>query len=332
MPFQIAPFFHPTTVIFVDDNEGFLRSLDLDLPVNWSYRLFAQPTDAIDFLNRPSTLPPLVDRCFRTAVDCHGNRSITLDMSTIEQEINHLERFNRTSVVMIDYSMPLMSGLEFCAEIRDPYVQKAMLTGVADEKTAVQAFNARLIDRFVPKTTEHSVNDIYSTIEELLHDYFTQHTARLMNTLALDPPAFLLSHEVGRVLRRITNQHQIVEYYLVDQPQGFLMLRADGSSLRLLVSDRPHRAQALADAQAMQAPPYVLDALRNEQYILTYADNPRDYRHGDYPWEDNLVAATAVRGQGDWVIGIVQDPPADIDFDARRCSYNAFLKTVKKYR
>jgi len=325
MSFTLAPYFHPTTVIFVDDNESFLKSLDLELPTHWAYRLFAEPEKALDFLNQPPPLAPLVDRCFVHSRDRTGDRSMTLDITMIEQEINHLARFARNSVVMVDYSMPLMNGLEFCSELTDPYIQKAMLTGVADEKIAVQAFNAKLINRFIPKNTSHSISDILAFAEELQHDYFTQHTARLINTLALDPPLFLLDRDVARAIRRVMQKHNIVEYYLIDDPAGFLMLRADGSAIRILVSGPKDIRQGVIDAENLGAPDDILQALREGRVLMSYTDAPVDYSAGDYPWADNLVPAEPVKDAEHWRIGVVLNPPADIDFDAGQCSYNAFL-------
>ncbi len=325
MAFTLAPYFHPTTVIFVDDNESFLKSLDLELPAHWAYRSFADPEIALDFLNQPPPLAPLVDRCFVHSRDKLGGRSMTLDIAMIEQEINHLARFARNSVVLVDYSMPLMNGLEFCSELTDPYLQKAMLTGVADEKVAVQAFNAKLINRFIPKNTSHSVSDILAFSEELQHDYFSQHTVRLINTLALDPPLFLLDRDVARSIRRLMQKYRIVEYYLIDEPPGFLMLRADGSAIRILLAGPKDQARALSDAEFLQAPPHIQQALRDGNVLMSYTDAPQDYSPGDYHWADNLVTAEPVKDAEQWRVGVVENPPADIDYDPSKCSYNAFL-------
>ena len=332
MAFTLAPYFHPTTVVFVDDNQSFLRSLDLELPSSWAYRQFADVEIALEFLNRPPALQPLVDRCFVHSRDRRGGRSMILDVTMIDQEIKHLARFSRNSVAMVDYAMPLMNGLEFCSELTDPYIQKAMLTGVADEKVAVQAFNAKLINRFIPKNTSHSISDILAFAEELQHDYFAQHTARLINTLALDPPLFLLDREVARTIRRLMHKQKIVEYYLIDHPPGFLMLRADGSALRVLVAGPADIAEAVADAQRLQAPPHILQALRDGTVLMTYTDAPRDYSPGDYPWNENLVTAEGVKDATHWRLGVVLNPPSDIDFDPALCSYNAYLAHMEAGR
>ena len=97
MPFSLAPYFHPTTVVFVDDNENFLRSLDLELPHDWAYRSFSETEDALEFLNQPPTLPPLVDRCFSMSLTDRSQPTVALDLSLVEQEIKHLQRFARRS-------------------------------------------------------------------------------------------------------------------------------------------------------------------------------------------------------------------------------------------
>ena len=60
---SLPPYFHPTTVCLVDDNESFLRSLSLEIPENLAFRGFTDPQVALDLVNRKLSLPPLVDRC-----------------------------------------------------------------------------------------------------------------------------------------------------------------------------------------------------------------------------------------------------------------------------
>lgn len=328
MSFSLAPYYHPTTVVFVDDNENFLRSLDLELPGDWAYRSFSETEEALDFLNRPAPLPPLVDRCFTLSAEDRAHPTVALDFSLIEQEINHLERFSRVSVVMIDYSMPLMNGLEFCAELNDPYLQKAMLTGVADEKVAVQAFNARLIDRFIPKNTSHSISDIVAYAEELQHAYFTQHTARLTNTLSLNPPRFLTDRDVARAVRAMMQREHAVEYYMLQHPPGFLMLRADGSAVKLFVYDEVEIRHGISEARARGAPEDIRTALENRRLVLSYMDAFEDFPTAEYPWAENVLAAERVPGREVWHMALMADPPADIDFDPARCSYEAFLSLI----
>ena len=104
--FILTPFYHPTTVCFVDDNESFLNSLDLELPDNWAYESFIDPADAIAYLNRPPQEPTLIERCFTKEQHNADSAVLHLNLGVIEEEITHVDRFERVSVAVIDYAMP----------------------------------------------------------------------------------------------------------------------------------------------------------------------------------------------------------------------------------
>jgi CheY-like chemotaxis protein len=329
---SLSPYFHPTTICLVDDNESFLRSLSLELPRTWACQTFTDPAAALAYLNEPPALAPLVDRCFTLDAPRQSEALIHLDLNLIEQEINQPERFRRVSVVVADYAMPSMNGLELCANINDPYIKKAMLTGVADEKLAVQAFNAGLINRFIPKHSANATVDTLTYIGELQNEYFSQYTARLRNTLAIDPPGFLVDPAIAERVQKLMHDERLVEYYLVDDPPGLMLLRANGDIVRMLILNADDLAMQLAFARQHEAPQEVVDAITAHQAAGLFAgDSPADYFGAEqYPWQDNLVALTPVTSDREWLVGTTKDAPADIDFDPRRCAYDAYLASLDR--
>ncbi len=135
------PYFHPSTVVFLDDNHQFLNDLELRLPGLMPYILHEDPSAALAEVNRCAAAPTLANRCFsrlENEPDTWRDSTIEFDVRLIEEEVNSVERFHRTSLVVVDYAMPAMNGLEFCGRITDPYVKKLLLTGAADEKLAVR--------------------------------------------------------------------------------------------------------------------------------------------------------------------------------------------------
>ena len=326
----LSPYFHPTTICLVDDNESFLRSLSLELPPTWACQTFTDPAEALAYLNEPPALAPLVDRCFTLDRPRQSEALIHLDLNLIEQEINQPERFRRVSVVVVDYAMPSMNGLDLCRNVSDPYIKKAMLTGVADEKIAVEAFNAGLINRFIPKHSANATAATLTYIRELQKEYFSQYTARLHNTLAIDPPGFLVDPEIANRVEQLMRDERLVEYYLVDDPPGFMLLRSDGSMLRLLILHAGDMTAQLAFANEHNAPKEVLEAIAGQQAAGLFAgDSPADYFGAEpYPWQDNLVSVTTVAGAREWFIGIVAEAPVDIDFDPGRSAYDAYLGSL----
>jgi len=329
--FALAPYFHPTTVVFIDDNESFLRSLDLELPGGWACKTFTDPTIALEFVQRQPTLPPLMDRCFTLQRRSPSEVLIHLDLNLIEQEINHLERFARISVVVVDYSMPVINGLDFCAALTDPLLRKAMLTGVADEKVAVEAFNAGLLNRFIPKHNNNGIGVILDFIDDLQQEYFSQYTARLKDTLAIDPPKFLTEPVIARHVETLMQRENLVEYYLVDTPPGLMLLKANGQIWRLVVMNEADMQQQAVFARAHEAPRSILnDLVKCKKIGLFLGDSPDNY-FGDekFPWHEYVKRAQRLQGvHTSWYVALWQNAPADIDFDPATSSYDAYLATL----
>lgn len=326
----LSPYFHPTTVVLVDDNEAFLQSLTLELPPTIAFRGFTSPEAALAFLNQPIRLAPLVDRCFTLDRSHDTEAVIHLDLGVIEQEINYLERFRRVSVVLVDYAMPSVDGLQFCERMKDPYARRAMLTGVADEKLAVEAFNAGLIHRFIPKHRATAVEAVVAFIAELQRDYFNQYLARLRTALAIDPPGFLVDPVIAVRARRFMRDEHIVEYYLVNDPPGFLMLRADGSVVRLVLLDQAARERQAEFVRRYDAPAEIRRSIERGQLVgLFSGDSPADY-FGDeaYPWEDKVLPACRIDGRQPWVSAVLADAATDVDFDPARSSYDTYLASL----
>ncbi len=327
----LSPYFHPTTTVFVDDNETFLESLVLDAPAGGACRLFADPLEALAYLEQPPVLPALIDRCFSMQRPSGGGAVVHLDLSMIEQEINHVDRFRRNSVAIVDFAMPQLNGLDLCAAISDRQIRKAMLTGVADEKDAVAAFNTGLIHRFIPKQEAAAVDVLHAFIAELQHEYFSQYSARLRDTLAIDPPPFLLEPAIATHVEALMREHRLVEYYLVDEPPGLILLESNGTPFRLIaLTDTELRAQSEL-AQACGAPSEVAAGLASGRLVACFDGELPEEHFGPepYPWLEKVIPATRVAGRGGaFHLGLVENAITDIDFDPARASYDAYLATL----
>lgn len=323
----LAPYYHPTTICFVDDNESFLASLELELPGDWACRTFSDPEEALDYLNQPIPLEPLMDRCFSLQRDAK-QAVIHLDLSLIEQEISHVDRFRRNSVLVVDYAMPSLNGLQFCQALQDTHIRRAMLTGVADEKLAVEAFNAGLIHRFIPKQTDDPILATHDFVEELVAEYFNQYTVRLKSALAIDPPAFLTDQVVASWVQALMAEHNLVEYYLVDEPPGFLMLKSNGQIWRTAILSAAEVAEQAKLAGEFGAPAPLVNALAAGDRALFLAGlSPEDYfGDEDFPWEEHVQDAEPLGN--DWTVAIWKDAPGDIDFDPAIASYDAYRRTL----
>ncbi len=322
----LPPYYHPTTVCFIDDNYGFLHSLALDLPEDWCFISYLSPEEALAAVNEPNPLPPLVERCMNVEGSLVEGGAIRMDLAVLEREMQLVERFARISVLMIDYAMPTLDGLEFAAAIKDRHMKKILLTGVADEKTAVAAFNEGLIDRYVPKARLAKLSGVIPYVKEMQHAYFEQYRSQLVGALALNPPAFLEEPALSAPFEAILSTHDIVEYYLATEPCGYLLLQRDGTLFRMLILDEAERQAQLATMQRCGAPAGLIDAVRGGRNLCYLFEHPEHYAaHEPFPWEEFVYPVQRVDGRQTWYLSIVPDAPADIDFDPRESCFDRYL-------
>lgn len=325
------PYYHPTTICFVDDNHAYIDSLIANAPSDWSVLAFTSPEEALQVINQPEELEPLAERCFSIDTTDPQRPVVRLHVNALEQEIKSVQRYSRISAVLIDYAMPTMDGLEFCAQIADKRIRRGLLTGVADEKAAVAAFNKGLINRYIPKQDIDSIEQITPHVQRMQRDYFAKLTERISSSLSLHPPAILAEPELRPVFDEIVRKQKVVEYYLAYDPDGYLMMRADGTLLRLVIINAAQLGEQVNLAEQYDAPGRLLRRLRKGKSILYLYDHPRDYLgHERYPWEEVTLRAQRIDAQNTWYLGIAENPPADIDFNPAECSYNHYLASRQR--
>ena len=325
----LPPYYHPTTIAVLDDSYSFHEHLNDLLPDDVNHLSLLSPEEAIDVLNTPHRLPSLAERCLSVEENSLGGTRLRKDLHLLAREITEPDRFARVSVLLVDLTMPTMSGIEFCARLEDPHIMRGLMTEEGGEVAAVAAFNRDLIHRYIPKSRLQTPEDVAEHIRVLQRAYFDQFRAALLDDLA-SPPEFMRVPAVQRTFSNAVAQLDIIEYYLVGGPMGYLMLRTDGSMSRFIAMSA-HELQVQVDyVRARNAPADVVARLSSGDAVGFFYEDPDDYLgHEPYPWEDMVVPATRV-SNGEWFVATSENPPADIDFDPSVQSYASFLQRVRK--
>jgi len=327
---SILPYYHPTTVIMVDDNQRFLENFSLILSEQLAFRFMASANEALSFINDRKQTIPLDQRCFSYM---EGKSSmggaIRLDIALMEQEISNPERFRDISVVVVDYDMPEMTGLEFCRRISNPRIKKILLTGVGDEKVAVDAFNDGLIDRFMKKNDPDIEKNINDAIASLQRRYFHQVSSFIQNTLAMKSPEFLYDPQVTELFFKIISEKKIAEYYYVEDPSGFLMVAGNGDLYRLLVMNDADIQTRMFEWRKLGAPDTILSLMGRHQALPWLWSSPDDTDETDpFDWQEHLYTARRVPNSTHWHYALVENPPADIEYEPESSSYASYLAEI----
>lgn len=313
-PYAIQPFFFPTTVAFVDDSASFLSNLSLQLDSRLAFRLFHSPFPALLALNGATAIPPMVAQFFSLYRHqeelSHAHHVIDVSLDKIHREVHNEQRFEQISVVVVDYDMPELTGLEFCRAVKNPAVKKILLTGKADERVAVQAFNEGIIDRFIRKQDADAIPMLSRAIEELQHEYFKNIELMLSDSLAVGSHLFLRDPAFAKKFEAIRQEFGIVEHYLACAPDGMLMLDMCGAAYLLIVQteDMLHANHEIAFDQ--NAPLELLLQLRSGRVIPYFWKTAGNYSPDYKDWRAFLHPATEFKGKDWYLYTVVKNPEA----------------------
>ncbi len=324
---EIPPFYFPSMVMFIDDNRDFLENMSLRLDTGLAFRLCDSPVKALATLNGLSEQPSLIERFFSVS---HHDEDIPLSRHVIElnlknilREVHNEHRFEQFSVVVVDYDMPEINGLELCRSLNNPLVKKILLTGKADEKVAVQAFNQGLIDRFIQKQDPDIGPILNRAIIDLQLAYFDDLGRMVMDALELGSHSFLRDPAFIEEFRKICNKHNIVEYYLTSMPDGILMLDAKGTPSLMIVKNEENMLSHFEIAYDQAAPPDLLNALRSNEMVPYFWRTHGEYGPYCQDWESYLFPATQLKGRELYYYTVIPNSPG-LKLDSV-ISYNQFL-------
>jgi CheY-like chemotaxis protein len=146
-------------------------------------------------------------------------------------------RFAHVATLVVDQSMPVMSGMDFCQQIynKNTSIKKIMLTGEAGPSLAVEAFNKGLIDQFIVKATSNMTSLLRANIEKLQWEYFTQLSEYILTMLRGNPECALFNSCYQKIVHNYFLAYPYSEFYLIDETGSFVFIKSNGDISWLIV-------------------------------------------------------------------------------------------------
>ena len=176
-------FYHPITIVFLDDSPSFLDSLKMDLFPHGGdrFQFFTNQTAAIEHIkahqeNLTGSILNIIDK---NEVDLSSDHVVGFDISNIYKMARNKARFSVVGVTVVDYEMPEESGLIVCQKLNKIAVRKLLLTAIDDQAAVIQAFNEGVVDKYLRKQSTTLPEQIMHSLEFLKQRYF----ATLSHTL-----------------------------------------------------------------------------------------------------------------------------------------------------
>ena len=196
----------------------------------------------------------------------------------------------------------------------------------SDEGNRARTFNDGLIDRFLTKSDPDIENKINQTISELQRRYFEDISSMIQSTLAMKSPEFIRDPEFIAIFYAMLDKKRIAEYYYVEDPNGFLMVTHDGKLYRLVIFSEDQADEQLFSIRRFNPPANIVSRLKNRQAIIWLWVSPEDMDEpDDFDWYEHTHPARRISGRKSWLYALVENPPADIEYDEQQASYASYL-------
>lgn len=332
---QLSVYQYPALTVLIDDSQSFLASIAYQLNPQLAIKVFHDTQVALKWLNHAYLNSINNSDPIRVGYDeesaCFERRNASIDLEKIYQIATKRHRFETPAVLVIDYAMPQMNGLEFCQAIRELPCKKILLTGQADEKIAIEAFNDKLINRYIKKNSPDSLTLLEAEIINLQKEYFSELTKTLKDLLLRHSYSFLNDPAIEALVKELCNRYQFVEYYLFPNPTGILFFDIHGKATLMVLETKTGLQAQLEVAQDYGAPSELLAALKELKLVAFFSDTGGMYTDavGD-EWLSYCLPSQVCRGRVNYYWALFDLPPQYLHGPVY--SYAEFLKKLATER
>jgi thioredoxin reductase (NADPH) len=147
-------------------------------------------------------------------------------------------RGGRVAVMLADYRMPEMSGIEFLEAAMDlfPRARRALLTAYADTDAAIAAINVVDVDHYLLKPWEPPEEKLYPIVDAMLEAYLGQPDVEVAETKVIGHRWSAPSFETRDFLARNSVPYR---WFSSEEPEGGRLLQAadlDASTLPVVIA------------------------------------------------------------------------------------------------
>lgn len=297
---SMPSFFFPTTVLMIDDNVDFLKSIAISLiPDKATYSFYSDPKLALDLINnRFSTnhiTKSLVNFLDEEELE---HKRLDINARDLYRIAFNPERFKQISTVVVDFHMPGMDGIEFCKSIKNPHIQKVLLTSIVDEQKAIEVLNQGIIHSFIRKQSANLIDQLNQAIHQSQARFFQRLSTIFEETLSLASDESALFDDIfHRLFLSAKRDCHAVEHYLTEFQGSFLFLDAIGQRFPFYTKNREQLDFFIECKQAKSASQSTIRSLTTGEKILCLpSEMGLDLPEG-HSWDPFMLDAIFVKGE-----------------------------------
>jgi len=218
----------PSGIYFLDDDYTYLEMLSIALPKRLTTHFFIRPQAFIDGLRvQAAAWEEDLWQHQQMVIKWYGDEPLIPQVLSYWRQ--SMKRFYLVDVCVVDYYMPAMNGVEAIESLEHWHGSSILLTGRAEEKTAINAFNRGLINKFIEKQAPRVNQTIVDAAAELSVHTQQRLADVWLATLSPKQQKMLQDKEVAQNLKRISLEREWVEYVTLGSPFSILGLKSSGA-------------------------------------------------------------------------------------------------------
>lgn len=294
---ELALCYYPTVVAFIDDSQSFLSAVELAMSSQFNCITFNDPIRA---LNHSNNLNKINWNAFSENDYNYASDSEQFIRSTLNLSINKITdsgRYEEISVVVVDYDMPGMNGIEFCKNLKNPNIKKILLTGQAGTDEAIKAFNSNTINYYIKKSDDNLFETLSRAIQEMQNRYFID-ISSYIKIRAIDNKQSLFNDvKLSEYFSNIVKANDISEYYFLTNPPRYRLKARDGTTSLFLVYSRYDLNEQIRVIKEEAGPAWLLEALKTGLYVPYFQSRDGFYDPDSFDPANTMYVAEVVEGR-----------------------------------
>jgi len=304
--------FYPTQIILVDDNSEFLSTLALALSRQFNVKPFTDTALALKYINEQEREIKLSEAS--DAPKPEGDSEVWVKQVLTRQNIKRFDEFKarEVSVVVVDYSMPSMNGIEFCEQIQNSSIRKILLTGYATSTEAVKAFNNNTIHYYLKKNDENMLQELETTIHQLQHKYFNEISSSIKAEAMDSGTPFFADLELARYFKKSCESLEVIEYYYLTNPSRFALKTKDNQKFLCVIYTEDDITEHLQVLKEEGGPENIYSAIKSHEFIPYFQTADGYYEQGIPSPESSIHAAETIRGKVNYYCAIIPETPTSL--------------------
>lgn len=200
---SINLFNFPLNITIVDDDIDYLNLLQQQLK-NTQLSAYSSPIEAMTNIATINiNMKDFLEEKFIGIQD--------LNYKNIEDFVKNCK--NEQGILIVDYDMPEINGIELCSKYNNHSLIKILLTNAYTIEDAVNALNEKLINYYLPK---ERISILLDVIKKQQNMFFDNITRDIINFLDPSSLSFLFDKVYINIFNSVCQQYNVNKYYILN--------------------------------------------------------------------------------------------------------------------